>query len=250
MHRASVLSRTSVLIALLGLCFLAASCGSRQIQSSPPKQQKKSGTYNKATQRPYTIKGKTYHPIPSADGFVEEGLASWYGHPFHGRKTSNGEVYDMNKMTAAHKILPMNTEVRVHDLTTGRSVDVRINDRGPFVRARVIDLSREAARRLGMLQKGTARVRVTTLSALPQYKDGDMRGRFYVQIGSFTVRKNGDNLLAKMRPRYSGSRIQYAVVGGMSFWRVQVGTFPSLRGAERQRDVLESGYPQCFVIAE
>lgn len=249
MHRSPRLLRTPTLIVLLALCLLAASCGSKQVSSSAPKQQK-SGTYNKATQRPYTIKGQTYHPIPSADGFVEEGLASWYGHPFHGRKTSNGEVYDMNKMTAAHKILPMNTNVRVQDLTTGRSVDVRINDRGPFVRARVIDLSREAAKRLGILEKGTARVRVIALSDVPQYKDGDMTGRFYVQIGSFTVRQNADRLLAQIRSRYPGSRIQYAVVGGMSFWRVQAGTFSSLRAAERQRDVLESGYPQCFVIAE
>ena len=249
MQRAPAPIRTLACLALAVSILLTASCGSQRVPPAPPGQQK-AGTYNKATQRPYTIKGKTYHPIPSADCFVEEGLASWYGHPFHGRKTSNGETYNMHAMTAAHKILPMNTKVRVRDLTTGREVDVRINDRGPFVRARVIDLSREAARRLGILEQGTARVRVTSLTSIPQYKDGDLKGRFYVQIGSFTVRQNADRLLAQIRSRFSGSRIQYAVVGGMSFWRVQAGTFPSLRAAERQRDMLESGYPQCFVIAE
>lgn len=238
----------ALLFALLALALLASSCGSTSVRSTPPGQ--KPGTYSKATQRPYTIKGTTYHPIASADGFVEEGLASWYGHPFHGRATSCGEIYNMNDMTAAHKILPMGTVVRVRDLNTGRTVDVRINDRGPFVRARIIDLSREAARRLGMLEKGTTQVRVTALSSLPQMKDGDLQGRFYVQIGSFTVQQNADRLLAQIRSRYPGSRIQYAVVGGMSFWRVQAGTFPSLHAAERQSDMLESSYPQCFVIAE
>ncbi|TVM36113.1 septal ring lytic transglycosylase RlpA family protein [Oceanidesulfovibrio marinus] len=238
----------ALLLALLALALLASACGSSSVRSTPPSQ--KPGTYSKATQRPYTIKGTTYHPIASADGFTEEGLASWYGHPFHGRKTSCGEIYNMNDMTAAHKILPMGTVVRVRDLSSGRSVDVRINDRGPFVRARIIDLSREAARRLGMLEKGTTRVRVSSLSSLPQLKDGDLQGRFYVQIGSFTVQQNANRLLAQIRSRYPRSRIQYAVVGGMSFWRVQAGTFSSLHAAERQSDMLESSYPQCFVIAE
>ncbi|MCI5132293.1 MAG: septal ring lytic transglycosylase RlpA family protein, partial [Candidatus Electrothrix sp. EH2] len=93
------------------------------------------------TQRPYVIEGQTYYPIPSAQGYEETGLASWYGDPFHGRKTANGETYDMYGVTAAHKTLPMNTMLLVKNLRNGKTATVRINDRGPFVDGRIIDLS-------------------------------------------------------------------------------------------------------------
>lgn len=113
--------------------------------------------------RSYTIRGKTYYPLKSAKGFREEGQASWYGVPFHGRTTANGERYNMNAMTAAHKILPFNTTVRVTDVRTGRTVIVRINDRGPFASGRVIDLSRRAAEVLGTRKRGIVRVRVEAI---------------------------------------------------------------------------------------
>ncbi len=93
----------------------------------------------------------------------QTGIASWYGNPFHGRQTANGEIYDMNKLTAAHKKLPFNTKVRVTNLTNGKSVIVRINDRGPFVKGRIIDLSRKAARRIDMIGPGTAKVQLDIL---------------------------------------------------------------------------------------
>ena len=96
--------------------------------------------------RPYTVRGKTYYPLKSATGFVEEGTASWYGPGFHGKTTANGETYNQYAMTAAHKILPLGTQVRVTHLGNGRSVVVRVNDRGPFLRGRVIDLSQEDKR--------------------------------------------------------------------------------------------------------
>lgn len=113
--------------------------------------------------KPYTIKGKTYYPLASARNFSETGLASWYGKPFHGRKTANGETYNMYAMTAAHTILPLNTTVRVTHLRSGKSVVVRINDRGPFVSGRVIDLSLAAARKLNMEKSGVTRVRVEAI---------------------------------------------------------------------------------------
>lgn len=113
--------------------------------------------------RSYTVRGKTYTPLKSARGFREEGQASWYGVPFHGRTTANGERYNMNAMTAAHKILPFNTTVRVTDISTGRTVIVRINDRGPFVSGRVIDLSRRAAEILGTRGRGVSRVRLEAI---------------------------------------------------------------------------------------
>lgn len=115
--------------------------------------------------KPYTVRGKTYYPLASARGFVEEGIASWYGEKFHGKTTASGERYNQNAMTAAHKLLPLGSRVRVTHLGSGRSVVVRINDRGPFAGGRVIDLSRGAAMRLNMLREGTARVRVRSLDA-------------------------------------------------------------------------------------
>ena len=111
----------------------------------------------------YVIDGVTYHVMDTSDGYREEGFASWYGGYFHGRRTSSGDVYDMYLMTAAHKRLPLPTYVRVTHLDNGRSVVVRVNDRGPFVENRIIDLSYTAAVKLGMADAGTARVVVVAL---------------------------------------------------------------------------------------
>ncbi len=111
--------------------------------------------------RAYTVAGKTYQPLKSADGYSETGVASWYGKKFHGRKTASGERYNQNKMTAAHKTLPFGTRVRVKNLENGKTASVVINDRGPFTKGRVIDVSRAAARKLDMVNSGTARVRIS-----------------------------------------------------------------------------------------
>jgi rare lipoprotein A len=112
---------------------------------------------------PYTVLGRTYHVLPSAKGYRERGYASWYGKKFHGRRTSMREPYDMYAMTAAHKTLPLPSYARVTNLDNGRSVVVRINDRGPFVDGRIIDLSYAAAARIGILGAGTGRVEVETI---------------------------------------------------------------------------------------
>lgn len=117
---------------------------------------------NRKVGKPYQIEGIWYYPKDEAS-YNETGLASWYGEPFHGRKTANGETYDMNQMTAAHKTLPMPTDVRVTNLENGRSIVVTVNDRGPFVHGRIIDLSRRSAQLLGVIRNGTAKVRVETI---------------------------------------------------------------------------------------
>ncbi|MFQ5894849.1 MAG: septal ring lytic transglycosylase RlpA family protein [Nitrospinota bacterium] len=116
--------------------------------------------------RAYTVGGVTYFPLRSAKGFRQEGIASWYGFGFALRRTASGELYNPYKLTAAHKTLPMTTRVRVTNLENGRSVVVRINDRGPFVAGRIIDLSYAAAGKLGFRKKGTARVRLEVLPVL------------------------------------------------------------------------------------
>jgi len=113
---------------------------------------------------PYTVNGKTYHPFKKVKiGYTEVGIASWYGFDFHGKYTSDGEVYSMYKFTAAHKTLPMNTIVKVTNLENGKSVIVRINDRGPFVKNRIIDLSYIAAKKIGLDKMGTAKVKITVI---------------------------------------------------------------------------------------
>jgi len=111
----------------------------------------------------YVINGKRYYVLASAKGYKERGLASWYGEPFHGRRTANGEVYDMNQISAAHKTLPLGTWVEVKNLNNHKTLVLRVNDRGPFVRGRVIDLSREAAKKMDMLRSGVAPVMVRAI---------------------------------------------------------------------------------------
>jgi rare lipoprotein A len=137
-----------------------------QIKEAKTKKEEKErrkhkGRKRPATQRPYVIKNKKYYPVPSADGYVEKGVASWYGGMFHGRKTANGETYNMRGDTAAHKTLPMNTILLVENLVNGKNAVVRINDRGPFVSGRIIDLSYTTAQQLGIFKNGTEMVRIT-----------------------------------------------------------------------------------------
>lgn len=114
--------------------------------------------------RPYVVFGRTYYPLQSAHGFREQGVASWYGRDFHGKRTANGEVYDMYGISAAHKLLPLGTKVRVTNLGNGKDVVLVVNDRGPFVDERVIDLSYGAAQRLGTAEQGLAMVRIEAIT--------------------------------------------------------------------------------------
>jgi len=126
--------------------------------------------------QPYSVMGKTYWPVQSAMGFREEGLASWYGIDFHGKKTATGETYDMFSVSAAHKTLPLGTKVRVTNLDNGRELELVVNDRGPFVEGRVIDLSYASARLLGMADNGVAHVRVEGVADNPVIANGSYKG--------------------------------------------------------------------------
>jgi rare lipoprotein A len=173
--------------------------GGKYTGSSGAKKSSKTRTYNKATMRPYTVHGKRYYPTVVNVGETFHGTASWYGPKFHGRKTSNGETYDMHEMTAAHKTLPMNTILRVRHKRNGKIAIVRINDRGPFVGNRIIDLSNAAARKIDMVGTGTAPVELTVLgfekdgsrtisdlATLKKGPDSKIVESYSVQIGSFS----------------------------------------------------------------
>ena len=160
---------------------------------------------------------------------TEEGIASWYGVPFHGRRASNGEVYDMHKLTAAHRTLPFDTVVRVTNLSNGKSTVVRITDRGPFVDNRIIDLSMEAAREIDSISPGVVPVRLEILSA----GIDPTAGFFTVQVGAFRDRGNAERLRERLNAAYSPIFIQpYDSPDGL-FYRVRVGKVPG-EGAAQQ----------------
>jgi rare lipoprotein A len=177
---------------------LASACVPKKtVVTQPPESRLK------AYQKPYTVLGQRYEPLQTHAGFVQTGIASWYGPDFHGKKTSNGETYDMHAMTAAHKTLPLGVFVKVQNRDNGREAVVRVNDRGPFVKGRVIDLSYSAAKMLGVDIAGTAPVRIEALgyggSGAGHYQalDNYDAGNYTVQVGSFKEYGNADRLSRK-----------------------------------------------------
>jgi rare lipoprotein A len=157
-------------------------------------------------------------PAPPGIGSTENGLASWYGHPYHGRAAASGEIYDMEKLTAAHRTLPFNTWVRVHDLDNGKDVEVRINDRGPFVDGRVIDLSHAAARAIEMIGPGVAKVKVEIIRT-PANAEAP---RFAVQVGAFRDQRSARRVMEEMQQKFGPARLVLRE-GRPSMWRVLVG---------------------------
>ena len=203
------------------------------------------------TMRPYQVRGRWYHPAEQPD-YEETGLASWYGDAFNGRPTSTGERFDMHAMTAAHKTLPLPGLVEVTNLANGRTVVLRVNDRGPFVEGRIIDLSRGAASELGMLQQGVGRVRVRYLGRAPRGGGvGAVRyagrtpapasasasasvreGPFWVQAGAYS-----DRTVAQVAAESLGdrARVERAAVDGRDLFRVMIGPWNDANSAEQAR---------------
>jgi peptidoglycan lytic transglycosylase len=212
------------------------------------------------TQRPYIINNRTYYPLPTADGYVESGIASWYGRDFHGRRTSNGETYNMHNITAAHKLLPMHTMLLVQNEENGKTVVVRVNDRGPFIQGRIIDLSYGAAQKLGLVHSGTAQVTITALGEVQNRnnqgsitfkKQADLRsGEYYVQIGAFLQKYNAIKLQDKFAKANHKAVITKAQINGKLFYRVQVYVGQTLSNARRSEiALLDRGYQGAFIIA-
>lgn len=217
----------------------------------------------KGWEKPYEVNGDRYEPMLRSSGqhvrFVEEGLASWYGKDFHGRYTSNGEIYDMYAMTAAHKTLPLGISVKVINHANGRSAVVRLNDRGPFVKGRIIDLSYSAANELGVVGPGTAPVRIEALG----YQEKDAAGQivyrepksfivdsYSVQVGAFTVQENARRLAAQLQSRHGYAVVREGWVGDRLFYRVRAGRYPNMNAAEAAKAAFEAGgYPNSFVVA-
>lgn len=186
--------------------------------------------------RTYVALGNTYTPQTERPTGAEEGLASWYGRRFHGKKTASGELYDMYAMTAAHPTLPIPSYARITALNTGKSVVVRINDRGPFHSNRVIDLSYTAAHKLGYVGAGSTRVRVESLDPATYDTQGEaLAGGLYLQLGAFTREDNARVLLDRVRRTLELGSEQTRLVLTGALHRVQIGPYPSDDAAHSDR---------------
>jgi len=212
--------------------------------------------------KPYKALGKWYQPLPHAKDFSQRGIASWYGEDFHGKKTSSGEIYDMHAMTAAHKTLPLGTYVQVTNLQNNRVTQVRINDRGPFVRSRIIDLSYSAARTLEVVGPGTAPVEIVALGARVEpespgkpggtYLPVDYySGNFTIQVGAFTDRNNAERLKNNLDQKFKNAHITVYDTGKDIFYRVRVGRCTTLQQAdEYEATMIKEGFKDAFAVAE
>jgi peptidoglycan lytic transglycosylase len=224
---------------------------------------------------PYTVFGVTYTPLADGRGYRERGVASWYGRKFHGRRTSSGEPYDMYAMTGAHRTLPLPSYVRVRNLQNGRSVVVRVNDRGPFLQNRLIDLSYTAAARLGMLGTGTAAVEIETVyrrppvtttaaaSTFPLIATAEAAAsvetlppRLVVQVGAFARYENARQLRERLEragfnPIYVLQTSPDSAAGAGPLYRVRIGPVADVEQGDRLvADVGRQGIADALLIVE
>jgi len=231
---------------------------------------------NRFANRPYTVLGKDYVPATALRPYKERGIASWYGRMFHGQKTSNGETYDMIAMTAAHPTLPLPSYARVTNVATGRSVVVRVNDRGPFLHDRVIDLSYAAANRIGVAAKGSGEVVVeaiipgatgTVVAAAPLPPvvaaapaqpaetpqiapiSRESAGGFAVQLGAFQNFNNAQAFLAHVQAQLATAQVEPRVREVNGLYRVYVGPYPERDEAKRVADRLTGAFGFATAIA-
>ena len=248
------------------------------IRGSDPLDQK--GTYKVGN--PYQIEGVWYYPAEDPD-YGETGIASWYGKPFHGRRTANGAIYDMNALTAAHRTLPMPFQVRVTNLDNGRSLVLTVNDRGPYARGRIIDVSRRAAQLLGFQKKGTALVRVEAVAgqgrrqpliaevedpeapSLPASPTGSVERQAltevasvdlaegpstFIQAGAFSSPDNARRLSDALAP-FGEARTTMVTVDGTAVYRVRLGPVATLDGAEALLErIIGAGHLDAHLVVE
>jgi rare lipoprotein A len=224
--------------ALLLAAMLLSGCAHRNkhVKLIPPPPSKPSGTSSPTPAEP--------RPVPKA-GYQETGLASWYGHPYHGRPAANGEIYDMEKLVAAHRTLPFDTWVRVYDLDNDKTVEVRIIDRGPFVDGRIIDLSHAAAQAIAMIGPGTAHVRMEVI----RVPEGAPAPVYVVQVGAFQDRSTAERIRSEMEARYGRARLVERKENP-GVWRVMVGHESTLDSANGLKDRIrrETGERKAYAV--
>jgi rare lipoprotein A len=232
---------------LLAAVFFSGCAHKKHVKLIPQPQSKPSST--SSTSKPPSLETSSptpteQAPVPKA-GYEETGLASWYGHPYHGRPAANGEIYDMEKLVAAHRTLPFDTWVRVYDLDNDKTVEVRIIDRGPFVDGRIIDLSHAGAEAIAMIGPGTARVRMEVI----RVPEGAPAPVYVVQVGAFQDRARAERIRSEMETRYGRARLVERKENP-GVWRVMVGHESTLDGANglRMRIRRETGERKAFAV--
>lgn len=235
----------------------AAIAAIAKLNEPVPKVEPRSRYGNKPE---YSVRGKTYHVLDSSHGYKARGTASWYGTKFHGHLTSSLEPYDMYKFSAAHKTLPLPTYARVTNLDNGKSVIVRINDRGPFHDHRLIDLSYAAAVRIGIWKQGTGRVEVEAIDPRsaelppPPTVSAQLKGpRVYLQAGAFTDVANAQELASRLRELQLGApvRVVPGMVDGREWQRVRLGPLSNALEADQlNQQLTQLGLPAAQVVIE
>ena len=203
----------------------------------------------KRANMPYKVFGKKYIPFKKLGPFKEKGYASWYGKKYHGNKTSVGEVYDMYEMTAAHKTLPLPCFVKVTNLKNNKTVIVRVNDRGPFIKDRIIDLSYAAAHRLDIIEKGSEEVEIEVIIPdLGKLNKSDDQA-FFLQVGAFSKKNNALDLVAKIKAIHSDDKQDIKIIKKGSLYSVVIGPSASEEEAKNLSAIISSTLKQnAFII--
>jgi len=254
------------ILGLLAMVLLLSNCAHREPLVTMQPHAKSTAQYAPTTQTkahvktgsPYQVRGVWYYPLASNERYDRVGMASWYGKKFDGKKTANGERYNMYAMTAAHTTLPLPSRVRVTNLSNGRSVVVRVNDRGPFVKDRIIDLSYAAAKALGYDQKGTTRVRVQTLDAQGRTanthaqehkRERIINGRIFVQLAAFRSIESANDLRQRLIQDYPSADIVHSQYDDL--YRVRLGPFnDEWRSKKVQAQLKDDGYAHPMIVIQ
>ena len=217
--------------------------------SNIPNAIPKKEPLNKFSNRPYKVFGKTYYPMTSLKPYMANGYATWYGKKYHGNKTSIGEVYNMYEMTAAHKTLPLPCYVKVTNLKNDKTVIVRVNDRGPFVKDRIIDLSYAAANRLEIIEKGSELVKVELIDLYDKVKVSKINKQIYIQAGLFSDENNANNLIKKIKKLGTIKNEKIKKIKNEDQFQVLIGPFENNQKANLKKDELsENFFINGFII--
>lgn len=260
------MKRPLILYLCLLICLLACAPKTHYVTTVQPPPKKVIVLPEKIedpTLKPYVVNGVRYYPLPDSEGFSQSGRASWYGEKFHGRRTSSGEIFDMHKESAAHKTLPFDTYVRVLNLSNKKQIVLRINDRGPFMKGRIIDLSYAAAKKIGLVGPGVADVKIVALGKKvgelktpggikPVVEISDLdRGVFTVQVGAFKDKINALGLADRLKVLFGHVEVTvYDDKERGTLHRVRVSKSSTLtKAGEVEKRLKEMGFDEAFIVS-
>ena len=249
------------LIRHLAVCFLVLILfitGCTGLKRPAPVKEKKTPVSLPNSFKPYKIGNNWYSPLLNAEGFEERGIASWYGKDFHGKKTASGEIYNMYQLSAAHKTLPLGTWVKLHNLNNGKKINLRINDRGPFINGRIIDLSYGAAKKIGIVDSGTTPVKIVTLNKpgnklvyapANSVSTNYFQSKFTIQVAAFSDLNNAKRLKKRLDQDYKNIQIKKICNEENNLYRVYAGIYATRQQAEKYKeDLKKNGYYNAFTV--